>query len=755
MNPFDQELRDTQAWFDSPRFKGITRLYSARQVVEQRGTIRSDYTVARTAASAFYARLRELFERKSSITTFGPYSPGQAVAIKRMGIEGIYLGGWATSAKGSTTEDPGPDLASYPLSQVPDEAAGLVRALLTADRNQHYLRSRMSAEQRNATPAYDYRPFIIADADTGHGGDPHVRNLIRRFVEAGVPGYHIEDQRPGTKKCGHQGGKVLVASDEQIKRLNAARFQLDVMGVEGIIVARTDAEAATLIDGRGDERDQPYLLGVTNVNVPSYKTCMLALLKRLHDAGIAELNGFHLYAISDEEYRSVDPWFERAGIATLIKEGTAVHAKGNSLSVEALVDKVTNRLLDAWEAEAGLKTYSEAVGDVMEFRSREGEEFAIDVKEWRKFADHASLQAAKDKARTLGIHVIWDCERATTPEGYYQVQGGIDYAIAKSLAVAPFADILWMETKTADLEDARRFAKAIHAAFPEKMLAYNLSPSFNWDTTGMSDDEMRRFPEELGRLGYVFNFITYGGHQVDGLAGEEFATALRQDGMLALARLQRKIRLVESPYKTPQTLVGGPRLDGALAASSGRTATTRAMGKGSTQHQHLVLTEVPPKLLEEWLALWSEHYKLPVKLRVRLRPHRAGSELLELAIHGAADARVANVIFAPIQDRRGRTILSVRDQNTHDMALRQKRLMTLIHLYLVHRYKADSVHYVSPTEDNQYQTAKMKSHGIFREVNNEVGQIIVAEVNHDRIAELLRPDREALGALIAKRGEAR
>ena len=144
----------TQRYFDSPRFDGITRFYSARQVVEQRGTIPSDYIVAREAAEAFYPRLRELFAQRKSITTFGPYSPGQAVAMKRMGIEGIYLGGWATSAKGSTSEDPGPDLASYPLSQVPDEAAGLVRALLTADRNQQYLRLRMTDAQREATPAY-------------------------------------------------------------------------------------------------------------------------------------------------------------------------------------------------------------------------------------------------------------------------------------------------------------------------------------------------------------------------------------------------------------------------------------------------------------------------------------------------------------------------------------------------------------------------------------------------------------------------
>ena len=133
---FERDVADTQNYFDSPRFEGIIRLYTARQVAEQRGTIPADYPTAREAATAFYPHLRDLFSQGKSITTFGPYSPGQAVAMKRMGIEGIYLGGWATSAKGSISEDPGPDLASYPLSQVPEEAAGLVRALLTADRNQ-------------------------------------------------------------------------------------------------------------------------------------------------------------------------------------------------------------------------------------------------------------------------------------------------------------------------------------------------------------------------------------------------------------------------------------------------------------------------------------------------------------------------------------------------------------------------------------------------------------------------------------------
>ena len=251
---------------------------------------------------------------------------------------------------------------------------------------------------------------------------------------------------------------MLVPEDEQIKRLNAARFQLDIMRVPGIIVARTDAEA---------------------------------------------------------------------------------------------------------------------VAEVIEFRSARGESVAMTADEWRAFAGTASLYRAKEKAGALDIDIDWDCELPRTPEGYYQVRRGIPYAVAKSLAAAPFADLLWMETKTAKLDDARKFAEAIHAVYPDKMLSYSLSPSFSWDTTGMSDDEMREFPEELAKLGFVFNFISYGGHQIDGMAAEEFGRALKEDGMLALARIQRKIRLVDSPYRTPQTLAGGPRLDAALAASSGRTAQQR------------------------------------------------------------------------------------------------------------------------------------------------------------------------------------
>jgi isocitrate lyase len=634
---------------------------------------------------------------------------------------------------------------------VPDEAAGLVRALLTADRNQRYARSRMSDEQLRSTPEVDFRPFIIADADTGHGGDAHVRNLVRRFVEVGVPGYHIEDQKPGVKKCGHQGGKVLVPEDEQIKRLNAARFQLDIMGVPGIIVARTDAEAANLLDGCSDERDQPFVLGVTNRAVPIYKAAYLAVLRRLNGAGVTDINGHLLYAMSEEEYAEADAWLERSGVGAAVDAAAQGFLSGNGATPESALDAAADHFIETWQDETGLQTFPQAVAEVMAFRADEGMQLDTTADEWLEFASTASWYAARAKAKQiLGLDIAWDADRAKTPEGYFQIQGGIPYAVAKSLAAAPFADILWMETKTANLDEAREFAEAIHAVFPEKMLAYNLSPSFNWDTTGMTDEEMRAFPAELGKLGFVFNFITYGGHQIDGLAAEEFTTALRDDGMLALARLQRRIRLLESPYRTPQTLVGGPREDAALAATSGQTATTKAMGAGSTQVQHLVQTEVPPKLLEDWLATWASYYEVPGPLKVSLRPHTAGgSELLELSVLGPDDERCANVIFGTIQDRRGSTILQVRDQNTDD-ALRRKRLMALLHLFLIHRYKATSIHYLSPTDDNHRQSESMQRLGIFGTINDEVGEIIVAEVDGDVIERLVDTAGDEREKLITK-----
>ena len=273
----------------------------------------------------------------------------------------------------------------------------------------------------------------------------------------------------------------------------------------------------------------------------------------------------------------------------------------------------------------------------MRFRASEGVQLVDEPRRsGARSPQRASLYEAREKARSMGVDVAWDCEHAKTPDGYYQVRGGIDVRdrqVARGGAV---------RRHPLDGDQDRRprttpsvFADAIHAAVPRPDAG--LQPVAVVQLGHHRHDRRRRcgaFPEELGKLGFVFNFITYGGHQIDGLAGEEFATALRQDGMLALARLQRKFRLLESPYRTPQTLVGGPRADAALMPLSGRTATTKAMGKGSTQFQHLVQTEVPPKLLEEWLDAVVQAPRRSRRALTRLAPaaHAPARELLELGI---------------------------------------------------------------------------------------------------------------------------
>ncbi|HKJ81505.1 MAG TPA: isocitrate lyase/phosphoenolpyruvate mutase family protein, partial [Ignavibacteriaceae bacterium] len=458
MNKFENDLLETREWFLSSRFKNIKRLYSPGQIVAQRGTINNDYTIAREASENFFKKLRELFSKKQQITTFGPYSTGQAVSMKRKGIEFIYLGGWATSAKGSVNEDPGPDLASYPLSQVPNEATGIVRALLTADKNQQFIRLKMSEDELKENLPVDFSPYIIADADTGHGGEAHVRNLIKRFVEVGVPGYHIEDQKPGTKKCGHQGGKVLVSQDEQIKRLNAARFQLDVMKVPGIIVARTDAESASLLDRKSDERDQSFILGTTNQNLPAYKISYLSVLKRFYDSGIEEINGHLLYNLSEVAYMDSFSWLKKTKLLPEIDKLILEYKEAKKTNIDPTLNKAINLFHQFWEKEGNLQTYAQAVASKMQFHIEEGIKFDLSIEEWLNFANHVSFEEATEKTRSMGINVNWNCELPKTPEGYYQIQGGIDYAIARSLAVAPFTDILWMETKTANLADAKMFA---------------------------------------------------------------------------------------------------------------------------------------------------------------------------------------------------------------------------------------------------------------------------------------------------------
>lgn len=235
-------------WHGDPRWRGIERTYTATEVVRLRGTVREEHTLARRGAE----RLWELLTTSDYVHALGAITGSQAVQMVRAGLRAIYLSGWQVAADGNTAGQTYPDQSLYPVNSVPTVVRRINNALLRADE---------ISFSEGVDPGTDWLAPIVADAEAGFGGPLNAFELARAMIAAGAAGIHYEDQLASEKKCGHLGGKVLVPTAQHVRTLNAARLAADVAGVPTVIVARTDALAATLITSDVDPVDQPFVTG--------------------------------------------------------------------------------------------------------------------------------------------------------------------------------------------------------------------------------------------------------------------------------------------------------------------------------------------------------------------------------------------------------------------------------------------------------------------------------------------------------------
>lgn len=371
----NQTPQELQKEWETQRWAGIRRDYTAEDVIKLRTTLPIDYSLAKHGAN----RLWKMLQEQDYVSTFGAITGAQAVQMVRAGLKSIYVSGWQVAADGNLASQTYPDQSLYPANSVPSLIKRINNALMRADQ----------IDRMEGKEDLNWYVPIVADAEAGFGGPLNAFELTKAMIEAGTAGVHFEDQLAAEKKCGHMGGKVLVPTSQFIRTLSAARLAADVMGVPMLLIARTDAEAATLLTNDVDPYDHRFLTG----------------------------------------------------------------------------------------------------------------------------------------------------ER--TAEGYYGIQPGIEAGIARALAYAPYADIVWLETKTPDLDEARAFAEAVHAEFPGKMLAYNCSPSFNWRRY-LDDATIAKFQTELASMGYKYQFITLAGWHTINYYTFELAHAYRDQGMTAYSALQQQ-----------------------------------------------------------------------------------------------------------------------------------------------------------------------------------------------------------------------
>ena len=407
-------------WQTSGRWPGIARPYAAADVYRLRGSLGIEHSLARHGAG----RLWQLLHDEPFVAVLSAITGNQAIQQVQAGLKAIYVSGWQVAADANHALEMYPDQSLYPSDSVPMVLERINNALKRADEIHHL---------KDDHSTHWFAP-LVADAEAGFGGPLHAFEIMKNMITAGAAGVHFEDQLASVKKCGHLGGKVLVPTSEFITKLVAARLAADVCGVPTLLIARTDANSATLLTSDTDEYDRRFLTG----------------------------------------------------------------------------------------------------------------------------------------------------ERTT--EGFFRVRDGIEAAIARALAYAPYADLLWFETSKPDMAEATQFAEAIHAKFPGKLLAYNCSPSFNWNRH-LGERQIASFQRELGALGYKFQFVTLSAFHALNLSMFQLSREYAARGMAAYAELQqREFAAQGEGYEAVrhQDFVGVGYFDEVTQIATNGQSATLAM-EGSTE----------------------------------------------------------------------------------------------------------------------------------------------------------------------------